>query len=196
MIPEIKSISQFISLVLAFISTVALAQIAYAEVRDCKVGDESKGYWMRITNDPNNCPYPGARAAESSWPTDSNFQQGFFRIDGLYKITAVICAEGFSLNLPPERPQCITGLAAAYAAWGCAQYQKGSEPQPACCRTTYTASGSSCKQHYEDDYGNESTGFVRYFECGFLLYEWQCNPQPPEPPSKMQGFGPVPCLKN
>lgn len=171
---------------------------ACAEVQNCTVGDTSKGYWSQVSTS-QQCPLPGPPAADSPWPKISSdgsisYGGGAYRIEGRYKmVLSSMCAEGFSLSPPPARAECLTGYAAAYAAVSAAVYQRPfPEPQPACCRTTYTAAGSLVIYHYTDtrNGGSETYNYCRYYECGFSLYEWVCNPAEPIVNKQNQGYPP------
>lgn len=160
-----------------------------AHAATCTVGDLSKGYWKRIAN-PAGCTIPGPPAADSPWP-DSTSAQGYpYRIEGKYKLTVYMSADGFSWTIPPARPECITGLAEAYTVVACARYQSEyPEPQQACCRTTYTATGTICTSQYTDSrYGYGYNNYVRYFDVPFMLEEWvwtnkDCANEPPPAPT-------------
>lgn len=165
---------------------------AHAEIPDCKVGDLSKGWWQRIAfPHPGECPFPGPPAEDSLWP-GVNVNPGSpsaiamaYRIEGRYKIVVSMSADGWSRSIPPERDECITGYAVAYAAWACERHQKTCD-EVGQCYTTFTA--SSTLGTMKTSYANRiSIQYARYSDVPILLYEWVCNPPQTTDPKANQG---------
>lgn len=179
------------------VCTFALMAVTFpsgALAATCTVGDLSKGYWKTVVG-PNQgkCIIPGPPANSSPWPTDpdqlpSGNSSRAYRIEGKYKLSASISADG-GWSIPPARPECITGYAEAYATAMSARYQSWvPEPQPACCHTTYTATGTLCTVHWTDSRygGSDIYNYIRCFEYAFLLEEWvwtnkECEKEEPPP---------------
>ena len=158
---------------------------AYADIPNCEVGNTSQGYWLRVSSGyQKECPFPGPPAIDSSWPkffSDGSYSWGSgvpYLIEGRYKISSRLGGIGYSGSIPPSGPACITGYAEAFTAVACAINQSHyPDPQPANIHVTFTASGNLCTWLVVDNYSHTSTySYVRYFESGFLLDEWQCNP--------------------
>lgn len=171
---------------------MAVESMAYAKVLDCEVGDESKGYWLGISNEYGNCPYPGPPAEDSPWIPEDGSGVGYpFRLEGRYKVVVSMGAEGFALSPPPSRQGCIDGYAEAYTSWSAAQYQSYYSDSTGPWHITYTAS-STLLSMVTTGPNYYHIQFVRYFDHAFLLYEWTCNQPPQEQPIVMQSFGPPP----
>ena len=160
----------------------------------CEVGDFSKGYWTRIAN-PEGCIIPGPPAAASPWPINAQgvlnpqgISRSAYRIEGKYKLSASISADGFSLTIPPTRPECITGFAEAYTAASRVTYM-GSCPESGCFRCNFVAQGTLLTQHSWDCNGSFNPyqyAYLRFFEVNFQLEEWvwtnkDCNKEEPPP---------------
>lgn len=187
-----KSISlllkQFLSILFIVIT---VGGSAYADVLECEVGDTSKGNWVYVSDE---CLYPGPPAEDSPWPTDSGHLTNgpAYRIEGRYKISASIMTDGYSPSQPPERPKCITGLADTYAAYDCARQQNQCDATGA-CSGSFTVEGTICTMRYLSYIPPwiNNPQYVRYYDFSIKLYEWKCNPQPPQPSVNSANLGPT-----
>lgn len=154
--------------------SIAVAAPAYAEVLTCEVGDTTKGYWEFVSK-PGACTYPGPPDANSPWPvfdytSGSMLTMGpYYRIEGVHKMEVSVTAPAGSYDMPPAMPECIAGVAKAFAAAMGGYYQRSGVP--------VTVSGTLLTFNFLP-----SPNYCRYREYNFTVSEWKCYPQLPESP--------------
>jgi hypothetical protein len=175
---------------------IAEGSVAYAELLNCTVGDESKGGWIKIPS--RECLYPGPPAAGSPWPTSvSDYAlKRPYHIEGRYKTAVRTMSNVWDYSPPPDRPKCITGFAEAYTPFFRESCQSNSDPS-----VSTTSSGNLITVKYNSPptcnpsppYNQKCpiTWYIRFFENAFYNYEWKCF-NPPETPVADNNAGP-PC---
>lgn len=170
-----------------FLAGMAAGEAAHAEVLECEVGDTSKGNWQKVFIS-EECLIPGPPAEDSPWPQiPLKVNPRVYRIEGIYKISSTMGGEGWSWEIPPPRPGCITGFAEAYAAATCTDSQNWCNASPT-CHDSYTATGTLCIRHFSNSQ-TKSKNYARFFDRNFILLKWKCISSTPEPPKQNHNLG-------
>jgi len=157
------------SFVSIFLFSVCNPSYAEVEADECAVGDLTKGYWVRIPNNFGWCPIPGPPAAESPWGWGADINSTPYRIQGHYKVLGAMTSDGYALEPPPSRPECITGYAEAFAKAYCIGKKKSGA-----WTTTWTASSTLCAMVTTGPNNYYHAQYVRYYDWA-ILYEWRCR---------------------
>ena len=168
-----------------------MLNIAYAELVDCQVGDNSTGLWILKAYNVE-CLLPGPHAEDSYWPSETSGVNEAWTISGYYK-TMVHLRSSNSIVPPSSRgTECIQGFAEARAAAECAYWRAMTDriPGSGWSYKWIPLSNTCIEIATWISTGEEFTSYQSFYDYSYDLYEWKCNPHPSEAPVIENNGGP------